>query len=177
MDHMVLVGGVFLVAQGAMSDWCTSHLETPLRLWLEQPTVRPDSGSFHRGTLPPRSPSRVHTRTWIAKVMQQSHQLCHSAWACLPTTPPAMSPDVKMLIKPRPIPLEQSELQDMVLISLFSLPCDSWVKLASSSIWLYGGPLLNSAVGVLPEAESGHGTGDQNGPRQQARNVPKPTDW
>lgn len=85
--------------------------------------------------------------------MQQSHQLCHSASACLPAPPPpAMSPDVKLLIKPRPIPLEQSEPQDMVLISLFSLPCDSWVKLACSSIWLYGGPLLNSVVGVLPEA-------------------------
>lgn len=102
-----------------------------------------------------------------------------------PPTPPAMSPDVKLLIKPRPIPLEQSELQDMVLISLFSLPCDSWVKLASSSMWLYGGPLLNSVVGVLPEAEAGiqADTGRattpreiKNGPRQQARNVPKPTD-
>lgn len=78
-----------------------------LRLWLEQPTVRPDSGSFHRGTLPPRSPSRVHTRTWIAKVMQQSHQLCHSAWTCLPTPPQRCLLMWSCSLSPDPFPLNR----------------------------------------------------------------------
>lgn len=47
--------------------------------------------------------------------------------------PPARFPDVKLLIKRRPIPLQRSQLPAMFLISLFSLPCDSWIKLASSS--------------------------------------------
>lgn len=42
--------------------------------------------------------------------------------------PPAMSPDAKLLIKPRPIPLEHSEPPALILMSLLSLPRDSWIK-------------------------------------------------
>lgn len=85
MNHSALVGGALRLL-GCPRSHVRLMYQSPrdsLRLWLEQPTVCPDSGSFHRGMLPPRPPSRVHTRTWIAKVMQQSHQLCHSASACL----------------------------------------------------------------------------------------------
>lgn len=51
--------------------------------------------------------------------------------------PPAMFPDVKPLIKRKPIPLEHSMLPAIFLISLFSLPCDSRMRLASSSTWLF----------------------------------------
>lgn len=61
--------------------------------------------------------------------------------------PPAMFPDVKLLIKLRPIPLERGELPAMFLISLFSLPCDSWIKLAASSTWLFVRALLDSVGG------------------------------
>lgn len=69
--------------------------------------------------------------------------------------PPAMFPDVKLLIKLRPIPLERGELPAMFLISLFSLPCDSWIKLASSSIWLFVRALLDSAGGGPEGCNSG----------------------
>lgn len=110
--------------------------------------------------------------------------------------PPAMSPDVKLLIKPRPIPLEHSELLAMFVISLFSLPRDSWIKLACST-WLFVGALLDSEsrsrlcrdvkrwayvqrLNQASERASSHGdgTGDnaarnQNRPRRWARNVAK----
>lgn len=50
--------------------------------------------------------------------------------------PPARFPDVKLLIKLRPIPLQRSQLPAMFLISLFRLPCDSWIKLAFSDAQL-----------------------------------------
>lgn len=68
--------------------------------------------------------------------------------------PPARFPDVKLLIKLRPIPLERSQLPATFLISLFSLPCDSWIKLASSSARLF---VLwqDSNIGCIDKGGSG----------------------
>lgn len=62
--------------------------------------------------------------------------------------PPVMSPDVKPLIKLKLIPLEHSTLPAIFLISLFSLLCDSRMKLPSSNTWLFTSVLLNSAGAV-----------------------------
>lgn len=69
--------------------------------------------------------------------------------------PPAMFRDVKLLIKLKPIPLECNMLAATFLISLFSLPCDSWMKLASYSTWLFVRALLNSAEAVGFQMASG----------------------
>lgn len=68
--------------------------------------------------------------------------------------PPARFPDVKLLIKLRPIPLERSQLPAMFLISLFSLPCDSWIKLASSKARLF---VLwqDSNIGCIDKGDAG----------------------
>lgn len=69
MNHMALVGGA-LQLLGCPRTHVRLMYQSPrdfLRLWLGQPTVCSDSGSFHRGTLPLCSPSWV--LSWIAKVM------------------------------------------------------------------------------------------------------------
>lgn len=141
MNHMTILGGALRLL-GCPRSHVRLMYQSPtdsLRLWLEQPTVRPDSGSCHRGTLPPRSPSQVLTSSKGDAAVTPALSQRFGLFA-----PPAMSPDVKLLIKPRPIPLEHSELPVMFLISLFSLSRDSWIKLASSSTSLFVGTLLDS---------------------------------
>lgn len=122
-------------------------------LWLEQSTIHPnDGGLHHRTDMHSFSGSRTHThtherpRTWIAKVIQQSHQLCHKASVCL-------CPQLCFLMWSRslssnPFPLNTARSQPYFLISLFSLPCDSRMKLPSSSTRPFVSTLLNSAGAV-----------------------------
>lgn len=54
-NHMALFGGALFLLGCLRSHVRLMH-QSPtdsFRLWLEQPTVRPDSGSFHRRTLTP----------------------------------------------------------------------------------------------------------------------------
>lgn len=104
---------------------------------------------FTTGRMHTLSLSLTHTNghgLWIAKVMQQSHQLCHRASVCL-------CPQLCFLMWSRslssnPFPLNAARSQPYFLISLFSLPCDSRMKLPSSSTWLFVSTLLNSAGAV-----------------------------
>lgn len=160
-----------------------------LRLWLEQPTVRPDSGSFHCGT-PSPTPAHTDGNSKGDAAVTPALSQCFGGLA-----PPVMSPDVKLLIKPRPIPLEHSQLPAMFLICLSSLSHDSWIKLASS--WLFVGPLLdserrpqlcqdvkwsvdlqwlNQASGWAAVA-TGRATTPQEIKTGWTRNVPKRTNW
>lgn len=121
-------------------------------LWLEQPTIHPSYGgaSPQDGCTHSFSFSLAHTHTWsrawVAKVMQQSHQLCHRASVCL-------CPQLCFLmwshsLSSNPFPLNTARFQPYFLISLFSLPCDSRMKLPSSSTWLFVSALLNSAGAI-----------------------------
>lgn len=66
--------------------------------------------------------------------------------------PPAMFPMLSRSLSSNPFPLNAARCQPYFLISLFSLPCDSRIKLPSSSTWLFVSALLNSA-GPLSLAE------------------------
>lgn len=149
---MALVGGA-LSPLGCLRSHVRLMYQSPrdsFALWLEQPTIHPDYGGLHRRTdAHSFLPTNTHTkwmRTWIAKVMVQSHQLCHRASACL-------RPQLCFLMWSRslssnPFPLNTARSQPYFLISLFSLPCDSRMKLPSSSTWLFVSALLNSAEAV-----------------------------
>lgn len=150
---MALVGGA-LSPLSCLRSHVRLMYQSPrdsFALWLEQPTIHPNYGRLHHRTythssLFAFSYTRTHTQTWIAKVMQQSHQLCHRASVCL-------RPQLCFLmwscsLSSNPFPLNTARSQPYFLISLFSLPCYSWMKLPSSSTWLFVSALLNSAGAV-----------------------------
>lgn len=150
---MALVGGA-LSPLSCLRSHVRLMYQSPrdsFALWLEQPSIHPNYGGLHHGT-DTHSFTYAQTHTsghvlWIAKVMQQSHPLCHRASACL-------CPQLCFLMWSRslssnPFPLNTACSQPYFLISLFSLPYDSRMKLPSSCTWSFVSTLLNSAGGEL----------------------------
>lgn len=137
---MPLVGGA-LSPLGCLRSHVRLMYQSPrdsFALWLEQPTIHPNYGGPHHRTYTHSSSLaslNAHTRrraggstdgqsrTRIAKVMQQSHRLCHRASACL--RPQRCFPMRSCSLSSSPFPLNTARSQPYFLISLFSLPRDS----------------------------------------------------
>lgn len=137
---MPLVGGA-LSPLGCLRSHVRLMYQSPrdsFALWLEQPTIHPNYGGPHHRTythssslasLNAHTRGRVgrsadgQSRTWIAKVMQQSHQLCRRASACL--RPQRCFLMRSSSLSSSPFPLNTARSQPYFLISLFSLSRDS----------------------------------------------------
>lgn len=96
MNHMALVGGG-LASSRLPEEPC--QIDVPVTQRLLKIVIRAADCTPRQWKLSLRNAPPPHTRTGIAKVMQQSHQLCHSASAgwrpqwCLLMWSCSLSPD------------------------------------------------------------------------------------